>query len=232
MNFWTINKILNSFVFAVLFLCIQNTAMAQSNGVPLYTFPKIGNKPLVVYLTGDGGMNSFSKSLISNLNAQGYAVVSLDTRKYFWDEKTPAEFNKTASAFINQYLKAWNKTSFLLVGYSFGADVASFLPPQFSSTLSSQLKSVVLLSPGLSTGFVTKLSNMLGFSGSNGEKYKVYPQLLKSPAPVLCVFGKDEEGDFYSQLKVAGKIRKMTVPGSHRYDDNVNLIAKIIVESL
>lgn len=187
---------------------------------------------MVVYLTGDGGMNSFSKLLIANLTAQGYAVISLDTRKYFWDEKTPVEFGKTASAFITQYLKAWNKTSFLLVGYSFGADVGSFLPPQFAGSLSSQLKSVVLLSPGLSTGFVTKLSNMLGFSGSNGDKYKVYPQLMKSPAPVLCVFGKDEDSDFYSQLKVGGKIRKTTVPGSHRYDDNVALISKIIVESL
>jgi type IV secretory pathway VirJ component len=225
-------KILNSFVFVFLCVFIQNTAVAQTSGLPLYTFPKDGNKPMVVYLTGDGGMNSFSKSLIANLGAQGYAVVALDTRKYFWDQKTPAEFGKTASAFITQYLKTWNKNSFMLVGYSFGADVGSFLPPQFSGNLSSELKSVVLLSPGLSTGFVTKLTNMLGFSGSNGDKYKVYPQLLRSPAPVLCVFGKDEDSDFYSQLKVGGKIRKTTVPGSHRYDDNVILIAKIIVETL
>jgi type IV secretory pathway VirJ component len=225
-------RILNSIIFLFLVLCVQNTAMAQSSGLPLYAFPKAGNKPMVVYLTGDGGMNTFSKSLISDLGAQGYAVVSLDTRKYFWDEKTPTEFGKVASAFINQYLKAWDKSSFLLVGYSFGADVASFLPPQFSGNLSSRLKSVVLLSPGLSTGFVTKLSNMLGFSGTNGGKYKVYPQLLGSPAPVLCVFGKDEESDFYSQVKASGKIRKTTVPGSHRYDDNVSLISKIIIGSL
>jgi type IV secretory pathway VirJ component len=225
-------KILNSFLFTLTFLFFQHAAMAQSSGLPLYTFPKGGSKPMVVYLTGDGGMNTFSKSVIANLGAQGYAVVALDTRKYFWEQKTPAEFAKAASAFINQYLNAWDKTSFMLVGYSFGADVGSFLPPQFSGNLSRQLKSVVLLSPGLSTGFVTKLSNMLGFSGSDTEKYKVYPQLLRSPAPVLCVFGKDEESDFYSQLKVGGKIRKTTVPGSHRYDDNVNLISKIIIESL
>lgn len=224
-------KILKSFVFVLIFFSIQNIAQAQAGDLPLFLYPKAGNKPLVVYLTGDGGMNAFSKSLISNLGAQGYAVISLDTRKYFWDEKTPAEFGKAASSFINQYMKAWDKSSFLLVGYSFGADVGSFLPPQFSGNLASQLKSVVLLSPGFSTGFVTKLSNMLGFSGSDGEKYKVYPQLLGSPAPVLCVFGKEEESDFYSQLKVSGKIRKTTVPGSHRYDENVKLISKIILGS-
>lgn len=225
-------KFLSLFVFVLVIFGFQNTAMGQSNDLPLSTFPKVGNKPLIIYLTGDGGMNNFSKSLISDLGAQGFAVVCLDTRKYFWDEKTPAEFGKTASAFISKYLKAWDKSAFVLVGYSFGADVASFLPPQFSGYLAGQLKSVVLLSPGFSTGFVTKLSNMLGFSGSDGDKYKVYPQLLGSPAPVLCIFGKDEKSDFYSHLKPSSKMRKTTVPGSHRYDDNVKLISKLIIGSL
>src|SRR3954462_5740900 len=101
-------KILNSFLFVFLFLCIQNSAIAQSSGLPLYTFPKGGSKPLVVYLTGDGGMNTFSKAVIANLGSQGYAVLALDTRKYFWNQKTAAEFGKAASAFINQFLNAWD----------------------------------------------------------------------------------------------------------------------------
>ena len=222
-------------VYALIFLlfcAFQNTAQAQKSDLPLYTFPKAGNKPMVVYLTGDGGLNSFSKALIADLGSQGYAVVALDTRKYFWNQKTPAEFGQAASGFINQYMRAWNKNAFILTGYSFGADVGAFLPPQLSGGLSERLKSVVLLSPGLSTGFVTKLTNMLGFSGSDGEKYKVYPQLLKSPAPVLCVFGEDEGSDFYKQLKAGGKIGRTLVPGSHRYNDDVKLISKIIIESL
>lgn len=222
-------------VYALIFLlfcAFQNTAQAQKSDLPLYAFPKAGNKPMVVYLTGDGGLNSFSKALIADLGSQGYAVVALDTRKYFWNQKTPAEFGQAASGFINQYMRAWNKNAFILIGYSFGADVGAFLPPQLQGGLSERLKSVVLLSPGLSTGFVTKLTNMLGFSGSDGEKYKVYPQLLKSPAPILCVFGEDEGSDFCKQLKAGGNIGRTLVPGSHRYNDDVKLISKIIIESL
>jgi type IV secretory pathway VirJ component len=223
------------FLFFIVFLVpLQQTAHAQgadASGLPLHLFPKSGNKPLVVYLTGDGGMNSFSKSLATHLATQGYAVVALDTRKYFWDKKTPEGFGNTAEAFIQKYLNAWNKSSFILVGYSFGADVGAFVPPQLPANLSAKLKSVVMLSPGLSTGFVTKLTNMLGVGGSDNDKYKVMPQLLRSPAPVLCVFGKEEGSDFYTALKPTDKIQKITVPGSHRYNDDVKLITRLITQS-
>jgi type IV secretory pathway VirJ component len=72
---------------------------------------------------------------------------------------------------------------------------------------------------------------MLGVGGSDNDKYKVMPQLLRSPAPVLCVFGKEEGSDFYTALKPTDKIQKITVPGSHRYNDDVKLITRLITQS-
>jgi type IV secretory pathway VirJ component len=224
-------KFLYTFILLVFLIPMDQPARAQSADGPLHLFPKAGDKPLIVYLTGDGGMNNFSKSLTENLGSQGYAVVALDTRKYFWDQKTPAQFGKAAENFIQKYLNAWKKSSFILVGYSFGADVGAFVPPQLPENLSAKLRSVVLLSPGFSTGFVTKLTNMLGVGGSDKEKYKVQPQLMKSPAPVLCVFGKEENSDLYAALKTTEKIKKTTVPGSHRYNDDVKLIARLIIQA-
>lgn len=206
-------------------------AKAQAE-LPLHTFPKAGHKPMLVYLTGDGGMNSFSKSLIKTLNDQGYAVVALDTRKYFWEQKTPLQFAKDARQFIDHYLKQWNKSSFALLGYSFGADVGAFLPPLLPDGTSSRLKSMILLSPGLSTGFVTRISNMLGMGSTDKDPYKVYPQLLKSPVPVLCIFGATEGSDFYPAIKSNAKIKKVLVPGSHKYNDDVNLLARTIIQEL
>jgi type IV secretory pathway VirJ component len=187
---------------------------------------------MLVYLTGDGGMNSFSKSLVKTLNDQGYAVVALDTRKYFWEKKAPAQFAKDARQFIDHYLRQWNKSSFALLGYSFGADVGAFLPPLLPEGTSSKLRSVVLLSPGFSTGFVTKISNMLGMGSTDKDPYKVYPQLLKSPAPVLCIFGATEGSDFYPAIKPNAKLKKVLVPGSHKYNDDVTLIARTIIQEL
>lgn len=206
-------------------------ARAQAD-LPLHSFPKAGPKPMLVYLTGDGGMNSFSKSLIKTLNDQDYAVVALDTKKYFWEKKTPVQFAKDARLFIDHYLRQWNKSSFALVGYSFGADVGAFLPPLLPEGTSSKLRAVALLSPGFSTSFVTKISNMLGMGSTDKDPYKVYPQLLKSPAPVLCIFGATEGSDFYPAIKPSAKLKKVLVPGSHKYNDDVTLIARTIIQEL
>jgi type IV secretory pathway VirJ component len=213
-------------------LLIGNASTSNASKLaelPIYTYPKAGNKPLIVYLSGDGGLNAFSKELISNLNNQGYALVVLDTRKYFWDKKTPEQFAKDLGQTVSFYLRSWNKSSFALLGYSFGADVGAFVPALLSEGNQDKLKSMVLLSPGFSTGFVTKLSNMLGMGNSDNEHYKVYPQLLKCPAPVVCVFGKTENSDFYKALKPTANIKKMLIPGSHKYDDNVKLVAQTII---
>lgn len=199
---------------------------------PLHVQYKRSEKPILLYLTGDGGWNSFSENLVNELNRNGYSTIVLDTRKYFWDQKTPDQFAKDIKVILSVYFKAWNKNSFSIVGYSFGADVGAFLPAHLPDALSDRINSVVLLSPGLSTGYVVKLKNMLNFGSGNKEKYKVYPELLKYASPVLCIFGKDEESDFYPILKETGKIKKLTIPGSHRYDDNIPVIARTVISGL
>lgn len=214
----------------------MKNANAQSgqdlSDYPLHVQYKRSEKPILLYLTGDGGWNSFSEGLISELNKNGYPTIALDTRKYFWDQKSPDQFAKDIKVILSVYFKAWNKTSFSIIGYSFGADVASFLPGHLPDALSAKINSVVLLSPGLSTGYVVKLKNMLNFGSGNKEKYKVYPELLKYTSPVLCIFGKDEESDFYGILKETGKIKKLIIPGSHRYDDNIPVVARAVINGL
>jgi type IV secretory pathway VirJ component len=215
----------------MLFSLSVSEVSAQSE-LPIHLFPKAGHKTMLLYLTGDGGMNSFSKSLINTMNDHGYAVVALDTRKYFWEKKEPAQFARDLRPIIDHYMKTWNKNDFALLGYSFGADVGAFVPPLLPAGIASQLKAVILLSPGISTGFVTKISNMLGMGGTDKDPYKVYPQLLKSPAPILCIFGAAENSDFYPVLKPTAKLKKTLVPGSHKYNDDVKLVAKTIIQAL
>lgn len=199
--------------------------------LPLHVNPSTDDKPLIIYLTGDGGWNSFSQALSAELQKNGYAVVSLDTRKYFWDQKTPDQLARDTQRILDYYMKGWNKSSWMLVGYSFGADTGAFLPSRLTKNSAERLESVVLLSPGFSTGFVTKISNMLGFGGTDKDKYKIYPELLKSPAPVLCVFGKDDDSDFYPALKATSNIKKILIPGNHKFNEDAKLVTKVIIQS-
>ena len=178
-------------------------------------------------------MNSFSGQLIENLTKSGYPLIALDTKKYFWSKKTPSQFAKDLQPLIVKYLHDWHKEEFIIVGYSFGADVSSFLPSNFTTSLSATIKSLVLLSPSYSTGFEVKLMNMLNSGGaSNNEKYKVYPELLKANFAVTCVFGTSDDSDFKIGLKETDKIKKVIIPGNHHFNDDVNLITKTILKAI
>lgn len=199
---------------------------------PLYVQYKRTDKPVVVFLTGDGGWNKFSESIVAELNKNGYSTIVLDTRKYFWNQKTPAQFAGDMKVILNSYLKSWGKDSYAVIGYSFGADVGSFLPGHLPGELSEKMNSLILLSPGFSTGYVIKLKNMLNFGGTDKEKYKVHPELLRSNVPVWCIFGKDEESEFFSALKESDKLHKIVIPGSHRYNDDISQVIKAIIRGL
>jgi len=224
------------YILTFCFLLLANKSKAQKpfniDAYPLHVIQKTGAKQVVLLLTGDGGWNSFSKSLAAELSKAGYSIIALDTKSYFWNQKNPNQFGEDAEQILSYYMGAWNETSFSIIGYSFGADVGAFLPNNMSKGILSKLKSVVLLSPGLSTGFVTKLTNMMGLGNSDKDKYKVYPEILKSTFPTRCIFGRDEKSDFYAVLKPTERVHKVSIPGSHKYNDNINLVVKAIMPGL
>ena len=184
---------------------------------------------LIIYLTGDGGWNNFSKNMANEFEKQGYGVVSLNSLKYFMDEKSPAGFANDIALLSEYYLKEWNKTSLIIVGYSFGADVASFLPANLSSQIKEKIKKVVLLSPSASTDFVVRISDLLGFSDNENGKFLVQPEIEKSQLPVVCIFGKKETLLLKKYLKNDDLVSVYELPGHHEYNDNFNEVVKIII---
>ncbi|WEK17453.1 MAG: alpha/beta fold hydrolase [Candidatus Pedobacter colombiensis] len=220
-------------ILLLLILCNLVQANAQTNQYPIHVLqPKNNNKPILVFLTGDGGWNNFSIQLADEFGKNGYPVISLDTRKYFWQQKTPTGFGADMNTIISNYLKQWNKDSFYIVGYSFGAEVAAFLPAHLSASIAEKIKSLALLSPGYSNSFEVRFINMLNSKYTNKDKYKVYPELLKIKVPVFCIYGDDEKTDISQELKEINNIRKITIPGSHHYDDDVKAVAASVIKCL
>src|SRR5258707_15094469 len=97
------------------------------------------SKPLVFYISGDGGFNKFSTSFMQTLNKEGFAVLGLDAKDYFWNKKDPAEAAKAIESAIDQYNRQWKRTNIILIGYSFGADVAPFILTHFSADLYARI---------------------------------------------------------------------------------------------
>jgi len=183
---------------------------------------------LIIYLSGDGGWNSFNQQIVHGFESQGYGVVTLNTRKYFWDEQSPEVFTHDFELLSNYYLKEWKKTSLIIVGYSFGADVASFLPNRVSVELHKKIKKVILLSPSASSDFVIRLSDMVGESENDNRKYKVGPEIEKIDLPVVCFFGNEEVMSLKNSLHKNKNLTINELPGDHRYSNDFSLIVKLI----
>jgi len=210
-------------------ICLNAQVVNPVTDLPLQLpYEKGVNQELVIYLTGDGGWNSFNQSMVREIEKQGYGVVTLNTRKYFWSEKTPVGFANDFERLSNYYLKEWGKSSLIIVGYSFGADVAGFLPNRLSVELKNKIKKIVLLSPSASTDFIIRLSDMMGGNENINRKYKVDPEIEKAGLPVVCIFGIDEVMSLKNQLEKNKNLIINELPGDHRYNNDFSLVLKMI----
>jgi type IV secretory pathway VirJ component len=155
-------------------------------------------------------------------------VVTLNTRKYFWNEKSPEVFAGDIDQLTKYYMKEWKKSSVMIVGYSFGADVGIFLSGRVSAELQKKILKIALISPSASSDFVIRLSDMIGESENINRKYKVKPEIEKTDLPVVCIFGKDEELVLKTSLRKNKTLTIFELPGDHRFNDNFTALSKTI----
>lgn len=225
---------LRQWLIIILFILTEsNSSFAQGianmKDLPLEASTSEGSKSdLVLYLTGDGGWNSFSQKIKEEFEKKGYGVVSLNSRKYFWKGKSPEVFARDIENISNYFMKSWKKASLIIVGYSFGADVASFLPGLLTMELSNKIKKIALLSPSASTDFEVKLSDLMATSDDDARKYKVGSAIEKNKLPMACVFGKDENLLLKTSLAENDSLKIYQLPGGHHYNDDFSLLMDTI----
>ena len=218
-----------SILFALVF-SLFNILFAQKTSLPLSLYSSTDTaKPIIFYISGDGGFNKFSTSFMQTLNKQGYAVIGLNARDYFWTQKKPKEAASAIEAAIDESNKQWKRNNIVLIGYSFGADVAPFMLTNFSPSLTLKVSRLILLSPSPKTDFEVHVMQMLGWGKSSGES--VPAEINKITKPVVFIVGDDEKEFPFSQLTIKNKeIVKM--PGGHHYDGDVDALSKEIMNHL
>ena len=211
-------------IIASLFLLQLNYAKAATD-LPIDTLGSNNlSKPLVLYITGDAGFNSFSKAFMKQWNANGYPVVALNAKSYFWKTKAPEDAAKDVTMLIDEYLSLWKRNEVILVGYSFGADVMPFIQTRLTPPVLNKIRHTVLFSPSKNTDFTVHL-----FYGDDGSS--VAAEINKLNKPVLVIFG-DEEKDL-PEAQIHNKMATLIkVPGDHHYDNKVVGVVNDIAKKL
>lgn len=200
--------------------------------LPVTVFPVMDNSrmPVILFITGDGGWKGFDPKLASQFVKEGSPVVALNALRYFWNKKTPAQTTSTAEYLLNRYMAQWNKQAFVLVGFSFGADVMPFIVNRLPPKLMASCKGIVLFSPGTSTDFEIHISQML--SNNKKWKYDVVKEMeAMKPVKLLCLFG-EEEHDFPVRILSKPDWQVIYLKGGHHYEDNKNNLGKMVLEKL
>jgi type IV secretory pathway VirJ component len=203
------------------------TLLLPADTLPVKEWSSSSAAPVVLYITGDGGINSFSTDLCNALQQGGYSVTAVNAKSYFWDKKTPEQTVADIKNYLAPRFSKRINQQLVLVGYSFGADVMPFIVNKLPDELKSRLMSVVLLSPSTSTDFEIHLWDMFG--GSKKRSMDVVAEINRmGTIKTTTIFGADED-DFPVKNITLKNYSNLYLPGGHHFGGNSVELAKIMI---
>ena len=176
-------------------------------------------------MSGDGGWADLDQGVANELARRGIPVVGISSLKYFWTARKPEELAGDIARVAQHYMQSWSKDRFLIVGYSFGADVAPFVPHNLPPDAAGKLAGVALIAPSRNATFEFHVSEWLGVAPSGPPTAPEIASLR--PTPVACLYGADDEESVCPDL-AKGDATIVKLRGDHHLDGNYNGIADAI----
>ena len=203
---------------------------AHADRLPVVEVPANNPKETVtLFYSGDGGWRDLDRDVAGQLADLGYPVVGVDTLRYFWSSKAPEDAASDLADTMTYYRKAWGAKSFVLAGYSFGADILPAVYNRLSEPDRENVALLVLLAMGKTADFEIHVS---GWMGKSSGEYPILPDLSRIPGnKILCIIGQEEKVDSVcADMSIPGATR-MELPGGHHFDQDYPKLAKRIIEA-
>lgn len=224
------SKIISVFICCSLFLSscalFKRARVHENNGVevkefnlPIFLYPAKNPhaKKLMIFLSGDGGWIKFEDDLAIKFAASGFYTIGINSRDYFWDEKTPEQTSHDFAQLIRKYALKYQTNQIYFCGYSFGADVVPFIYNRLPFRARRHVMALELLSPYSTTAFKVKFGDLANISGDNNA-YKVDLEIQKLDLPIYCFYGENEDERPIEKLKLKN-LKFTTLSGDHHYDE-------------
>jgi type IV secretory pathway VirJ component len=168
--------------------------------------------------------------MMEEVNSKGFPAVLFNSQKYFWSKKTPEQTASDVEKVINYYQSQWKVKNVIIIGYSFGADVAPFIVTRLSKNSYNSVKNIVLMSPSQATDFEVHVAQLFGHGKSTGSSVTAEINKIKQK-PLLIIQGlKESEKIESTSLKVTYKL--IGLKGGHRYESDTSEVANTIFKNL
>ncbi len=187
---------------------------------------------IAIILTGDGGWAGLDIAVADQLGKRGIAVVGLNTLKFFWQTRTPAEAADAVTRIIGHYGGEHPDADFFVIGYSFGASLAPVVVNRVPDAARARIAAQVLISPDEEAVFEIHVGDWFGSTHHEGA-IPIAPEIANTKVPVICVHGADEGADsFCATLADKPNVKDVSLPGGHHYNGDYDALGERIAASL
>jgi type IV secretory pathway VirJ component len=184
-----------------------------------------------VHITGDGGYGTTDRGLSETLAAHGIPVVALNSLRYFWKKRTPAEAAEDLQRIMEHYRLAWHAERCIVIGYSMGADVLPFMLTRLPKSSLERIALVALLGPGPYAAFQFHLTQWFGRPPAD-QSLPVQAELEKLRGLRMLCFQGDEDKEAICSRLDPGLIKSVTLTGGHRIGSHYEPVAETILREV
>ncbi|WP_232318507.1 virulence factor [Sphingomonas sp. TDK1] len=222
---------LAALLLALAFAVYWSAGFLDRDPVHLYGMPERPGAPPVaaVFLSGDMGIRyGMGSYVVEALAGAGVPVYAIASSTAFARRKTHAEVEAMLADAIREAQRRSGAGKVVVIGQSFGADMArvgvAALPPQ----LRARVAALVLVVPGATAYF---RADPLGFAYIGEPDADAAAARSLDWLPVTCIRGEDETDSLCPTL-LAPNVRRITLPGGHYLRMDHDLLVRTVFAAL
>lgn len=212
-----------------LFSLLAVLSCQESKSFPVTEWNSNSTKPIIFYLSGDAGFNTFSKTFSEELHRYGYDVFALNTKKYFWHKKTPLQTAQDSENYLKLITKNRINKKIIIIGFSYGADIAPFIYNRFDPEFKKNIQNVIIIGPSEVNDFEIHLKEYI--TGQLEYGYSVIAEINNIKNVPFTLVVSDFERKYFPKKEITIKnYRFVHISGDHHYGGNTKMLADKIVK--
>ncbi len=209
-------------------------SLVLPDNLPLTSVPSPPDRAgglMAIFYSGDGGWAGLDRSVSGRLAAAGIPVVGLDSLKYFWTARSPAESARDLARIIDGYGAAWHRPRVLLVGYSFGAGALPATVAALPPAIRDRVAQISLMGLPERGELEFHLSDWLNIGDASAGATAPVVDRLGTILHIQCLRGAQEQ-DSGCPAVSNGRVQQIVLPGGHHFAGNDAAIAAAILRGL
>lgn len=213
---------------AIAFGVYWSAGFLDRDPVHLYGMPeRPGTIPVAaVFLSGDMGIRyGMGSHVVEALAGAGVPVYAVASSTAFAHRQTHAEVQ---ALLANAVREARRRSKVVVIGQSFGADMARVGMASLPADLRSRVAALVLVVPGSTAYF---RADPLGFAYIGAPDADAASAKKLDWLPVTCIRGAEETDSLCPSL-LAPNVRRITLPGGHFLRMDHDLLVRTVFAAL